>query len=371
MKDVVIIGAGLAGLTAATHLAKSGLDVILIEKKKLPQHKVCGEYISAEILPYFEQLGIDINNVQPNRVGRFQLYAPSGTFVESKLDLGGIGIRRYALDQIILKKALSYGCQIEEENPVLEVIPLNGKFEIKSQKRSPIEAKVVLGGYGKRSGLDKGMKRKFTRIPAEYIGVKYYLDRPFPTDLVTLYNFESGYCGAVQVENQLVDIALLAKRTHFKHYKNLDAFEQKVMFSNPAIAALFEKYPRLWKRPMTIANVSFRPKSQVCQGILMIGDAAGMIPPLAGNGMAMGVHAAKIAAEQVIDFMNNRISRSLMEQGYQNRWSKAFEQRLYWGRWLHYFMGKPNISEFSVRALQNIPAILPPIIRQTHGKPLL
>ena len=57
--DVIIIGGGLAGLTNAIHLSKSKQRVLLIEKNSYPKHKVCGEYISNEVLPYLNSLGID------------------------------------------------------------------------------------------------------------------------------------------------------------------------------------------------------------------------------------------------------------------------------------------------------------------------
>ena len=57
--DVIIIGGGLAGLTNAIHLSKSRQRVLLIEKNSYPKHKVCGEYISNEVLPYLNSLGIN------------------------------------------------------------------------------------------------------------------------------------------------------------------------------------------------------------------------------------------------------------------------------------------------------------------------
>jgi len=57
--DIVIIGGGLAGLVNAIHLSKAGLKVLLIEKNEYPKHKVCGEYISNEVLSYLAYLGIN------------------------------------------------------------------------------------------------------------------------------------------------------------------------------------------------------------------------------------------------------------------------------------------------------------------------
>ncbi|WP_317045319.1 FAD-dependent oxidoreductase [Formosa algae] len=58
--DVIIVGGGLAGLSSAIHLSKGNLNVLVIEKNSYPKHKVCGEYISNEVLPYLNFLDIDV-----------------------------------------------------------------------------------------------------------------------------------------------------------------------------------------------------------------------------------------------------------------------------------------------------------------------
>src|SRR5688572_19390952 len=99
MKDVIIVGGGLAGLVNAIVLAKAGLQVVLIEKKQYPFHKVCGEYVSNEVLPFFHSLGIFPENLGASHISRLQVSSPSGQRVlHMPLDLGGFGISRYALD---------------------------------------------------------------------------------------------------------------------------------------------------------------------------------------------------------------------------------------------------------------------------------
>ena len=57
-REVLILGGGLAGLTSAIHLLKLGLQVTVIEKNNYPKHKVCGEYISNEVLPYLDRKSV-------------------------------------------------------------------------------------------------------------------------------------------------------------------------------------------------------------------------------------------------------------------------------------------------------------------------
>src|SRR5690554_6642364 len=96
--DILIIGGGLAGLTAGIHLSRHHLRVLLIEKQKYPQHKVCGEYVSNEVLPYLQQLDIDVDALQPSQLHRFLLSTVEGKTIGCDLPLGGFGVSRYALD---------------------------------------------------------------------------------------------------------------------------------------------------------------------------------------------------------------------------------------------------------------------------------
>lgn len=364
---IIIIGGGLAGLTAALHLSKEGFSVLVIEKKAYPQHKVCGEYVSDEVQTYLQYLGADIKSIQPNHVDRFRLYAPSGTFIEALLPLGGFGMRRYTLDHHLYEKALAAGVDFWLNTKVEQVHFREDHFEVYAQRQPAVKAKVVLGSFGKRSTLDKALSRPFFQQPADYLGVKFYLKADFPSNLVSLYNFAGGYGGAVEVEDSTVDIAYLTRHDQVKACGGLQPFEEKVIWQNPAFKTLLTESERL-KPTLTISNISFRPKRQIQDHILMLGDAAGMIPPLAGNGMAMAIHAGKLASESVTDFLKQRSSRRQMEQQYQKAWNRHFAYRLYWGRRLHRFMGKPGLSEFSVRALQRMPFLLPAIVRQTHGE---
>ena len=107
--DVIIIGGGLAGLTSAIHLSKFGLKVIVIEKSDYPQHKVCGEYISNEVLPYLAWLNINIEDLSPSHISNFQFTSVNGKQLNTKLPLGGFGISRYTLDEFLYQKAIQNG----------------------------------------------------------------------------------------------------------------------------------------------------------------------------------------------------------------------------------------------------------------------
>src|SRR5215831_18926397 len=95
--EILIIGGGLAGLTAGIHLSKMGLAVTIFEKNEFPKHKVCGEYVSNEVLPYLDWLGVNVADLMPTNISKFQFSTINGQLSEIDLPLGGFGISRYAL----------------------------------------------------------------------------------------------------------------------------------------------------------------------------------------------------------------------------------------------------------------------------------
>jgi hypothetical protein len=74
------------------------------------RHKVCGEYVSNEVLPYLQWLGVEVSELKPTQISKIIFSTASGKIVRGKLPLGGFGISRYALDEFLHQKALSNGC---------------------------------------------------------------------------------------------------------------------------------------------------------------------------------------------------------------------------------------------------------------------
>ena len=369
--DVVIIGGGLAGLTTAIHLSKSGLEVTLIEKNEYPKHKVCGEYISNEVLPYLQWLGLEIFDLKPSHISKMEFSTASGKMISSDLPLGGFGISRYVLDNYLSKKAFENGCQIIQDT-VTDIQFIDDEFHVFTSDNMKLKSKIVLGAYGKRSNIDLKLNRDFIQKNSPWLAVKAHYLGNFPNDLVGLHNFKGGYCGVSKVEDNKINICYLADYETFKQYKNIEEFQSKVVCKNPHLKAIFENCKLLFERPITISQISFEKKEAVENHILMIGDTAGLIHPLCGNGMAMAIHSAKIVSELIIEFLDKRInSRKELEEKYSKEWNMNFKNRLSTGRFLSKILRMEKLATFLMQLLGIFPFLLPKIIKKTHGKPLI
>lgn len=370
-RDVVIIGGGLAGLTSAIHLSLQGLQVSLFEKEVYPHHKVCGEYLSKEILPYLESLDISLLELKPAEIDHLVYSTSNGNPIRADLGLGGIGISRYALDDYLYRKAIALGIEVITET-VIQVLFDKGKF-VCVTANDRYESLFVLGAFGKRSVLDKKMKRDFIEKRSEWLAVKaHYAHDTYPLDTVSLHNFKGGYCGLSKTETGAINVCYLATFESFKKHKDPDDFNKKVLCKNPFLNSFFEKATPLFEKNLTIAQVSFEKKSLVQDHVIMIGDAAGLIHPLCGNGMAMAIHSAKMASEAIMRYYKSgKLQRRETEQEYIKNWKKNFNKRIITGRLLQKILLNPTLEKYSQNTVKYFPALLPAIIKSTHGSPII
>ena len=369
--DVIIIGGGLAGLTAAIHLQKYDFNILLIEKNDYPKHKVCGEYISNEVLPYLNYLGIDVFALGAKNITKFEVSSIKSKLITADLPLGGFGISRYALDYALYSKAIENGVVLIQDS-VGDVKFLEDEFEVTTKTNGQFHSKIVIGAYGKRTNLDVKLNRKFIKNKSPYLAVKTHVKGEFPNDLVALHNFEGGYCGVSKVEDDSINLCYITNFESFKKYRDIDEFQEKVLFQNVHLKSIFENTTPVFEAPLTISQISFDRKSPVEQHMLMCGDSAGMIHPLCGNGMSMAIRSAQIASELIIDYLNKKInSRDLLETSYKKAWNKAFQNRLKVGHVVANLFNHSILAEISLWSLKRMPYLVPQIIRQTHGKPML
>ena len=144
--------------------------------------------------------------------------------------------------------------------------------------------------------------------------------------------------------------------------------EQTILSANPPLKKIFSECEMLWTEPVTISQLSFDKKNLIEDHVLMIGDAAGMITPLCGNGMSMAFHGSKIAAGLLIDFLEGTITREKMEEQYIRSWHKNFAGRLRMGRIIQRMFGSAWLSSLLVHIGRAFPFLTRALIKKTHGK---
>jgi len=367
---IIIIGGGLAGLTSAIHLAKAKYKVLLIEKNKYPKHKVCGEYVSNEVLPYLNYLGFNPFEFGAKSISKFELTTHNNKRIKVKLPLGGFGMSRYAFDFQLYQLALQNGVAVLHDT-VTNVGFKEDRFKVETTANATFQSKIVIGAFGKRSNLDIQFDRAFIKTKSPYLGVKIHVSGDFPEDKVALHNFKGGYCGVSKVENNHINICYITNYKAFKKFKDVNTFQEAVLFKNKDLQSVFTNTNPEFKKPLTISQISFETKQPVENHMIMCGDTAGMIHPLCGNGMGMAIRSAQLASELIIDYLEGKIeTRNVLEKRYTNQWKTNFSLRLKIGHTIAYLFRQNWLAPKLLVLLAAFPFLVPKIIRMTHGKPM-
>ncbi len=367
--DVLIIGAGLAGICLSVSLSRSGFNVCLVEKEKLPYHKVCGEYVSNECLIYLKNLGFDPFEHGAKSINKLAVSSPKGNLLNMPLDLGGFGISRYKLDKSLLDIASASGVEVHTGEKVSQIRQAGGHVEAETAKGSIFKGKILAGAFGKRSILDKSLDRDFLRERSPYAGVKYHLKLPLDENLISLHNFQGGYAGISAIEDEKACFCYLASTRSIRSAGGIKEAEEKVLARNPFIREIFEKAEFLWEKPMAISEVSFLEKEKSMERIFFLGDSAGMVAPLFGNGMAMAIRSASLLSSSLQRFFNDGIELRELRSDYESIWQSNFRSRMKLGRLLQRGFGRSFLTENLIALNKTFPFLAKKLIKASHGKP--
>jgi menaquinone-9 beta-reductase len=374
--DVIIVGGGLAGLTSAILLSRNKKKVLLIEKKTYPFHKVCGEYVSNEVLAFLQSLGFNPFDYGASKIKSLRISTPTGKNIYTNLALGGFGLSRYVMDNAMFKLAVENGAEVLQSTKVRDVVFDEGRFTVSTNDGRTFSSSLVIGSYGKRDILDKKLNRNFIESRTGYMGVKYHIKTDYPIDEIGLDNFEKGYCGIAKIEEHKYNLCYLYRRSRIKDFDNIADLEKNILFKNPVLKSIFSNSEFLFPQPEVINEISFSPKELIKDHVFMCGDSAGLITPLCGNGMSMSIHSAKILCELIVESgilekaKIEKDQRDILERKYEKAWNKNFKRRLFIGRTIQGLFGNNILTSLSLKTIHCIPPLEKWLIANTHGKTL-
>ena len=367
MYDVAVLGGGLAGLTNAYLLSKAGYKVILYEKGSYPQHKVCGEYISNEVLPFLKKHDLYPQDFRPSQINKLLLTTQVGRSLNLPLETGAFGISRLLFDEFLYQKCQTAGVECLTQTKVYNCVFENPHFKISSSKGIH-KSHYVVGAFGKKSNLDRVLNRNIKSEKSPYLGVKYHVRTDFAIDTVALHNFHGGYCGVNKIEGDLYNICYLTKGYNLKQSGSIRDMENDILFKNPYIKELFISSDFIFDKPLIINQINFNKKQLIEDFLIMCGDTAGLITPLCGNGMAMAIHSAKLLAEIIIEKKARPDLRREIQNLYSHYWTQWFSKRLMWGRKLQLLFGNRYLSNSILFLAKSFPYLAQKLISKTHGK---
>lgn len=336
--DCIVVGAGPGGSTAASFLGRMGKKVLLIEKEKFPRDKTCGDAISGKSLGILGELGLvgAIENSPHGEIGGVLFSSTNGTV--AKIPFGGEGkiergytCRRQLYDNLLFENAKQF-CSVLEEMEVLGLAFESGKVvgvraKGKDGKEHKFLSNLVIGADGVGSSVARDVRGAEADPKHSCIAYRaYYSDVGEVGDFLEIHFVKSimpGYFWIFPLEEGLANVGVgMVMEDVRKKKVNLGAEMERIVRENPLFKKRFENAKQV--SPIKAWRLPFGSKKRKVhsQGVLLVGDAAGLVDPFSGEGVGNAMLSGKIAAEVA--------SKAIEEGNFSAERLAEYESRL-WG----------------------------------------
>jgi flavin-dependent dehydrogenase len=370
--DAIVIGGGLAGCSVALQLARQNHDVALLEKATYPRHKLCGEFLSPEAQSSLAGLGVldAVREAGAASITETQLTGPTGTVSEHALPDTAIGLSRYRLDGILYRAACAQGV---DGRPGTKATAVQGSlddgFVVKAGSEQ-LEARLVIGAYGRRGVLDRTLERPFLEQSSPYVAFKAHFAGPHDVDspgTIELHAAPGGYCGVGPVEDNRVNVCWIGRADVLKDAGGTPNAMLHSLRQNQKLDARLRPLSRVSERFEAVSQVPLMSKSRFANDVCMVGDAAGMIAPLCGDGMAMALDAADLVTPLAAAFLADDHPPAAFRSAYEQQWRRTFGRRMRIGRWVHAAAFRRTLTTALLHTCTAVPPLARWLIRSTRG----
>ena len=309
MNDLIIIGGGPAGTSAAITAARNGARVLILEHGRFPRHKVCGEFVSAESLGLLKSLLPDTRLVDhAERISEARIFLDSRQ-LHARVHPPAASISRFDLDLALWQAAEQAGADVRLQTPVQRLAG-NGPFIIETAGGA-FEARSVINASGRWSSLSPR-----PALPQKWLGIKAHFHEASPPCSVDLYFFNSGYCGVQPIGNDLINVSAMVRA-------DAATTLPAVLSLHPALAARSRRWQHATE-PVTTSPLFFRRPEPLRDNMLMAGDTAGFVDPFVGDGIALALRTGAAAAQCLCTFLRGETSLPAAGLAYQRLYRQSF-----------------------------------------------
>ncbi|MEK6406247.1 MAG: NAD(P)/FAD-dependent oxidoreductase [Acidobacteriota bacterium] len=321
--DAIIIGGGPAGSSAAISLSQRGARVLLLEEKRMPRGKLCGEFITPECFAPLERLGVMDRMLAAGarKITGVRLVLATGKSVQTHISKisddaeWAMSLSRARFDQILFDRARETGAVCLEGVAVKGCVFTDGILRGVEALSLPegasvrFEAPLIIDASGRNSRLMLGKRE---RIAGRRGSRLYALKGHFKgvegiDDQVELYFFPQGYGGMSVVEDGLVNLCFIVDQRALKSAGGdpSSIIEHTLMKNSLARERL--QGAEIVGKWYSAGPLTFGRRRLERNGVIAIGDASGMIDPFTGTGIQMALRTGEMAADAVFEAIAGQV----------------------------------------------------------------
>jgi geranylgeranyl reductase family protein len=385
--DVLVVGGGPGGSSAAYHLARHGIDVTVAEKATFPREKVCGDGLTPRSVKAIQDMGVDVDDPGFERVIGLRVHARRTTIQLPWPDLTsfppfGLVMPRDGFDHLLAQRAAKAGARVLERTEVLEPLFRDG-YVVGAKVRTTgdrtaapteIRARYVIAADGAASrfagpaGVVRDPTRPLGIAARRYYRVDYH-PGPWIESWLDLWDGDlllPGYGWLFPLAGGRINLGAGLLNT-FSNFQDISA------------QRLFDAFARMLPGEWEIGEATAEGRvlsgplpmglnrtPQATPGLLLVGDAAGAVNPFNGEGIAYAIETGQIAAELVHEAVVHDRPGLAMQYpqvltdtygGYFSigrRFASVIGKPAIMSRATHHLLPRRAIMAFALRAMANL-----------------
>jgi geranylgeranyl reductase family protein len=367
--DACVVGAGPAGATCAWYLARAGRRVLLLEKRAFPRDKICGDAVCVGGQDHLRTMGV-LQEIEAENLGRWALVggmlSPAGSgFIGDSVAFSGrrlvIAVKRRVLDEKIARASQRVGADLREQTPFVRATldKIAGLWAVQAegpQGPQTFEARCLVAADGAHSFVTRALG--IPTPPPDGICSRAYVKagtHSFEADGVAFYASEliPGYAALFKEADGDLNYCVYIIPGGKAQISDLRSIHDKLLKEHPYISKALgpaAQVERMNGAPLRLGGT----RKTYYERLLVVGDAAGHIDPLTGEGIHTALEGGFIAADEIGraldagDLSERRLAR------YERRWMKAFGNDFRWSaRMARIYTRFPIFVEASARAMQS------------------
>jgi flavin-dependent dehydrogenase len=376
--DFAIIGGGPAGSSTAVHLANFGFNVSLFEKKEFPRDVLCGEFLSSEVIEYLKKMDFfdQFISLNPTKINSFRFISNDSSEIKTDFSFEAYAMKRSLFDNFLLERAKESGVNVFQPSEIKLIKKQGTLFWLKALSPQnvyeDISTRFLIAAYGKQNILDKLLDRSFVNQKSGLNGVKFHISkkylRDFPGNEIRIYASEGIYCGINSISMEEATLCFLEDRDNFSgSAKNhlIDLMKTNNKFRDIFTSDLTDNINDF--KVYGTGNIYFGKRELVKDGIFMVGDAAGVIAPLTGDGIGMALETAEFLSKILADGIRKNKNSETVEQKYIRKWNEHFNSRLLTAGIIQKLVLYNTLIHPGIGIMNLFPSFLPKMIKMTRG----